>query len=194
MNTQEAAALLAVAAAFDNRKPDADAAMAWAAALGDMEFNSCRDAVVGHYRESREWIMPADVVSRVRVIAAERMRPFGMLTPPSSIQGDVADERRWMLWARDEIVSGRATRPGDIGMDEPDDYPVRDLRELGIDVDQEPRRLKNPQVLADVAEPVAHLRALRDEATADLCSHGVARVACNDHRDAETEPTEEPAP
>lgn len=45
----------------------------------------------------------------------------------------------------------------------------------------------------DVSAPVAHLRALCDEATADLCSHGVGRVACNDHRDAETEPTEEPA-
>lgn len=145
MNTQEAAALLAVAAAFDNRKPDPDAAMAWAAALGEYEFNSCRDAVVAHYRESREWIMPADVVTRVRQIAVERMRPFGTLVPPQHLQGDPADERKWFLWARDEIMSGRATRPGDIGMDDTSDYPKRDLRELGIDENGErggfPRRL-----------------------------------------------------
>lgn len=145
MNQQEAAALLAVAAAFDNRKPDPDAATAWAAALGDYEFNSCRDAVVAHYRESREWIMPADVVSRVRIIAIERMRPFGTLVPPQHLQGDPAEEMKWRLWARDEIMSGRAKRPADIGMDDASDYPKRDLRELGIDENGErggfPRRL-----------------------------------------------------
>lgn len=34
----EAAALLAHAAGFDNRKPDAQAARAWAAALADLDF------------------------------------------------------------------------------------------------------------------------------------------------------------
>ena len=156
MNTQEAAALLAVAAAFDNRKPDADAAQAWAIALANYEFNSCRDAVVAHYRESREWLMPADVTSRVRVIAAERMRPFGTLVPPAELQGDLEREREWILWARDEIVSGRATRPGDVGMVDTGDYPKRDLRDLGIDVDPEPQRLANPQLVSTL---VAQMRA-----------------------------------
>lgn len=192
MNTQEAAALLAVAAAFDNRKPDADAAMAWGIALKDYEFNSCRDAVVAHYRETREWLMPADVIAGVRKIGAERMRPFGLLTPPQSIQGDPVDEQKWRLWARDEIMSGRATRPGDIGMDDASDYPVRDLRELGIPVDGERQRMKNPRLLADVTQPVAHLRALSDEATAELCAHGTRRDRCTAHKHAETEePTDD---
>lgn len=46
---------------------------------------------------------------------------------------------------------------------------------------------------ADVTAPVAHLRALRNEATAELCSHGVALTNCLAHtRDeaTETEPEE----
>lgn len=35
----------------------------------------------------------------------------------------------------------------------------------------------------------AHLRALRDEATADLCSHQIRRENCADHQ---TEPEETP--
>jgi hypothetical protein len=42
----------------------------------------------------------------------------------------------------------------------------------------------------DVSAPIAHLRALRDETTAELCTHGVKRTNCHDHRNAETEPTE----
>jgi hypothetical protein len=42
---------------------------------------------------------------------------------------------------------------------------------------------------------VAHLRALRDEASADLCSHGVKRTNCLDHRasDAHQPSTEQGA-
>jgi len=46
-----------------------------------------------------------------------------------------------------------------------------------------------PMRTADVSAPVAHLRALRDEATTELCGHGVARTNCTD-KHAETEPTE----
>lgn len=161
MNTQEAAALLAVAAAFDNRKPDADAATAWGIALAEFPFIMCRDAVVAHYRKSREWIMPSDVIAGVKRIAVELMRPFGTLIPPASIQGELEDEMRWQLWARDEIMSGRATRPADIGMDDVSGYPVRDLSELGF-ATNEPRRLANPDHIAKVRAG----RAVPDDAEA----------------------------
>lgn len=45
-----------------------------------------------------------------------------------------------------------------------------------------------PVRTADVSEPVARLRALRDEATDDCCSHGVKTVNCLEHRAATTEP------
>lgn len=45
-----------------------------------------------------------------------------------------------------------------------------------------------PVRTADVSEPVARLRALRDEATDDCCSHGVKTVNCLEHRAVATEP------
>ena len=39
-----------------------------------------------------------------------------------------------------------------------------------------------PVKTADVTAPVAQLRALRDQVTAELCSHGVALTNCLDHR------------
>ena len=45
-----------------------------------------------------------------------------------------------------------------------------------------------PLKTADVSAPVAHLRALRDEATAELCSHGVQPTACLDHRNRSDQP------
>ena len=182
MNTQEAAALLAVAAAFDNRKPDADAAMAWGIALEGYEFADCRNAIVAHYRETREWLMPSDVIDNIQALRAKRMEPFGRLTPPQHIQGDPADEMKWILWAREEIQSGRATTPADIGMDDPSGYPKRDLAELGIANEERggfPRRL-GPVKTTNVAEPVAHLRGLLT----------TTEHATTDHRDAENE-TEE---
>ena len=163
MTPAEAQMLLGIAASFDNRKPSEEAAIAWAAVLGDLEFTACRDAIVRHYRESREWIMPADVVSGVRLIAAERMRPFGLLVPPASIQGDPAEERKWRLWARDEIMSGRATKPADIGMDDGSGYPVRDVQALlGIPAD-DVRGMRNPKPVGELTDSttnVARLRAL----------------------------------
>ena len=37
-------------------------------------------------------------------------------------------------------------------------------------------------------EPVAHLRTLRDQASAELCSHKVRREFCNDHRNRSDQP------
>ena len=85
MNTQEAAALLAVAAAFDNRRPDADAARAWSLALDGYRFEDCRDAVVAHYRASAEWLMPNKVITEVKRIRAKRIAEAGDPTPPPDL-------------------------------------------------------------------------------------------------------------
>lgn len=66
MDVATAALLLGVASGFDNRKPNADAAAAWAQALNGMDPAMCRDAIVDHYSRSREWLMPSDVIQAVR--------------------------------------------------------------------------------------------------------------------------------
>jgi len=66
MNRAEAATLLAITASFDRRTVgDADV-IAWAAALELFPFAECRDAVVEHYTNSTEWLMPAHVTAIVR--------------------------------------------------------------------------------------------------------------------------------
>lgn len=69
----EAAALLAVAAAFDNRKPDAHTARAWAEALHSTDFQDARTVIVEHYTHDHRWIMPSDVVKGVKALEDERI-------------------------------------------------------------------------------------------------------------------------
>jgi hypothetical protein len=100
----EAAALLTVAAAFDNRRPDPDAAKAWSVALGDLPFHDCRDAIVAHYRVSSDWLMPAMVIGEVRRTRAKRIAEVGDLTPPAGLSD--AEERTWLGEARRRIGDG----------------------------------------------------------------------------------------
>lgn len=104
MTPQEAGALLAVAAAFDNRKPDADAAKAWSVALEGLRFVDCRDAIIAHYKASSEWLMPARVIAEVRRIRAKRISDHPPLTPPSDL--DPVQTVAWIREARSRIGDG----------------------------------------------------------------------------------------
>lgn len=88
MKATEAAALLTIAAAYDNRKPDADQAKAWAMALDGLRFEDCREVIVQHYRRSREWLMPVDVISGVRRIRSDRVARFGAIPAPDHLDPD----------------------------------------------------------------------------------------------------------
>jgi hypothetical protein len=88
MKPTEAAALLTIAAAYDNRKPDADQAKAWAMALNNLRFEDCRDAIVEHYQRSREWLMPVDVIVAVKRARAKRIADFGPIPAPDHLDAD----------------------------------------------------------------------------------------------------------
>lgn len=119
MTPADAAALLTIAAAYDNRKPDGDAAEAWALALDGLEYLECRDIIVQHYRESREWIMPADVVAGVRVLRKQRFdefrRTYGNLMPPAHLNADPIAEAAWTRDAYERIRAGEVTHPDQLG-------------------------------------------------------------------------------
>jgi len=96
MKPTEAAALLTIAAAFDNRKPDADQAKAWAMALDGLRFEDCREVVVAHYRTSRDWLMPSDVVAGVKRLRRRRIDDYGPFPePPAICAEDPAEYSRW---------------------------------------------------------------------------------------------------
>lgn len=128
MTPQEAAALLTIAAAYDNRKPDADAAKAWAMALDGLRFVDCRDAVVAHYRVSSEWLMPDKVIAEVKRMRAKRISLAGDLCPPPGPEGETEEalqqrERAWLTAARRRIGDGETREQVE------SDYDYGELRE-----------------------------------------------------------------
>lgn len=72
MNQTETATLLAVVQAFDRRTVGVTDVIAWQAALCDTNLEDARDAVIEHYRDKRDWLMPADVVKGANTIAWRR--------------------------------------------------------------------------------------------------------------------------
>lgn len=79
MNKTETAALLAYAAARDNRKEDRAAVEAWFEDLGDLPFEDCKTAVRQHFQTSDDYLMPVHIRSIVQAIRGERVRAAGDL-------------------------------------------------------------------------------------------------------------------
>jgi hypothetical protein len=88
MTIDEVVDLLTTAAAYDRRTVGEADAIAWHAAIGDLPFEDSRAAVVAHYRESREWLMPADVRQRVKEARRERILDAGIPAPPPELGPD----------------------------------------------------------------------------------------------------------
>lgn len=84
-------------AAFDRRRVGEEDVLAWQAVLGWSRFEDCVEAVKEHFTESRDWLMPADIVKRVRKMREARLKATAMPPPPL----DVADDaERYLAWAK----------------------------------------------------------------------------------------------
>jgi hypothetical protein len=115
MSPAQAAALLGLCSACgDNRKPDEDVAKTWALLLDDLRFEDCQEAIVAHYRDSGDWIMPADIRRHVEAVRRERIRAAGNLTEriPLAIHSmedgpeQQEAERAWLREAARRIGDG----------------------------------------------------------------------------------------
>ena len=109
MTPAEAQVLLSMAAAFDNRKPDADAARAWSAALDGLRFDDCRDALIEHYKTSTDYLMPVLIRTAVRRIRSKRIAEVGDLIPPPGLSE--LETRQWLRDARRRIGDGETFTP-----------------------------------------------------------------------------------
>lgn len=74
MNRAETARLLAKVRAYDNRDVGEATVYAWHEALSDVDFADACEAVRRHYRVSREWLMPVDVLDHADTIGEERAK------------------------------------------------------------------------------------------------------------------------
>ncbi len=114
MDDIEVGKLLGLMALADNRKPPEDdegrkAMIAfWLGMIGDLSYNDAAQAVQDHYRDSAEWIMPADVRRGVKAIRAARLAAGAVALPT----GDVVDDPiAYLAQVRRERAAAADGRP-----------------------------------------------------------------------------------
>lgn len=131
MTPAEAQILLSMAATVDNRKPDEDAAKAWAAMLDGVRFEDCRVAVVEHYKGSSEWLMPSKIRADVKRIREKRLAETPEPSPPDGLSA--TEYVKWLRQERAAIADGNPPPPMPALDARPRDMrPLRDtFKEVG---------------------------------------------------------------
>lgn len=109
MTPQEAAKILAKAAAYDNRQPNEAAPIAWAEALDqDLPLADALRIVGEHYQDERTWIMPADINRRWRTLGKTRIREAERQGLPEAPDDIADDAQAWLTWKRAQIRAIKA--------------------------------------------------------------------------------------
>lgn len=106
MTPPEAAVLLGVCAAYDRRTIGEADAIAWSQALDDITLDEGRQAVVAHYRDHREWIMPADVRARVRRARDRRLTARPLPPPDPDLTANPGAYQRQLRATIRSVASG----------------------------------------------------------------------------------------
>ena len=83
MTSDEVWDLLELISSIDRRKVGLTDRQVWEGLVGDLCAADAQAAVVAHYRESREWIMPADVRTRVKAMRRDRLEREIVPAPPA---------------------------------------------------------------------------------------------------------------
>ena len=77
MNFAETAEVIAAIQIYDNRKADEATVKAWHKIIGRFSKEDCINAVVEHYTNSTDWLMPAHITGRVKKVRARRIELAG---------------------------------------------------------------------------------------------------------------------
>lgn len=89
--------ILATAAAFDNRTVGTADVIAWCRVIGHLAPGEAEDAVIAHYGESTDRVMPGHILTRVKKIHADRLGR----TPDALPDADPDDVRAWLTALRE---------------------------------------------------------------------------------------------
>jgi hypothetical protein len=107
MSAEDMGRLLAKCASYDRRKVGEADIIAWLQVLGDLAYDDCAAAVIAHYGETTDWIMPAHVRSRVREIRRQRIQDADMPPPPPELLDDTTAWRAAVRAAAIAVADGR---------------------------------------------------------------------------------------
>lgn len=91
MNQTEVAKLLTVASAIDNRTVADEQVIAWHAALRQLPYDVAQEALVRHFRDSTEYLLPGHISKQAKTIRAEQEREARIrrqIEPPRPITLD----------------------------------------------------------------------------------------------------------
>jgi hypothetical protein len=107
VNLEDTGRLLALCASYDRRKVgDADV-LAWHRVIGDLQFADCEQAVLGHYADCADWLMPAHIRLRVRETRNRRIQATGIPAPPPELLDDPEAYSACLHAAAVAIADGR---------------------------------------------------------------------------------------
>ena len=108
MNAIETGKLLGLMAHYDNRNVGPSDVAAWLRIPGwtEIPYAAAEAAVLAHYGDSRERMMPADVRGRVNEARRERLENAPVLDPPHEVADDPAAYREWLEREQRKIADG----------------------------------------------------------------------------------------
>jgi len=154
MTPDEALEALATAAAYDRRTVGRMDGLAWSKALDDLAVRDVIDAVHLHYRDHREFVMPSDLRTLVRVVRADRVNAVlghegSIPAPPAELADDVAKSILWQRACVAAIADGRAE----------DRASAENLADEALGVERRPEALSPRPTAAIAAQVAASLRA-----------------------------------
>jgi len=106
MNAEQAGQVLAKCASYDRRKTgDADT-IAWYQVLQDLSYDDCIAAVIAHYSDTTDWIMPAHIRQRVKAMRADRLSREITPAPPHELADEPGRFRAELKANLREIADG----------------------------------------------------------------------------------------
>lgn len=177
--------ILACAAAFDNRTIGTADILAWWRVIGHLAPGEAEDAIIAHYSESVDRIMPGHILARVKKIHADRLAR----TPDALPDADPDDVAAWLAALREgrhRVATGQLEqRPVREAIETTFVYvrskwsrevaPLRALEPAGADPDHDNAR--NVLAALPLEQAVEHLTAAREQLAAEGAQYDHRAVA-----------------
>lgn len=109
MNLSETGEALALASEYDNRHFTKETSAAWWELLNPYTLDEAKHAIRKHYNESREWLMPADVLRIIKTERRNRLARVETIVPSRADMTSTAAELATTKALSKAIASGELT-------------------------------------------------------------------------------------